>query len=111
MTANHQDNNFHLSNKKAIWYNMKVYYESLGENPFDYMPLTFHIKEGETDREFQKFLDVFKNPQANEDLMKYPKYGTGMWIIKPGENTNRGVGIQVSRDINHIKSMVNQTQF
>ena len=33
-----------------------------------------------------------------------------MWIIKPGENTNRGTGIQVSRDINHIKSIVNQSQ-
>ena len=33
-----------------------------------------------------------------------------MWIVKPGENTNRGTGIQVSRDINHIKSIVNNTQ-
>ena len=42
--------------------------------------------------------------------MKYPRYGTSMWIIKPGENTNRGTGIQVSRDINHIKSIVNNSQ-
>lgn len=27
-TTNHQENNFHLSNKKAIYYNMKVYYEA-----------------------------------------------------------------------------------
>ena len=52
ITTNHQDNNFHLSNKKAIWYNMRIYYESLNLNPFDYMPLTFHIKDGENDREF-----------------------------------------------------------
>ena len=30
-----------------------------------------------------------------------------MWIVKPGENTNRGCGIQVSRDINHIKGLIN----
>ena len=42
-------------------------------------------------------------------LKKYPKYGTSLWIIKPGENTNRGCGIQVSRDFNHIKSLI-QTQ-
>lgn len=93
ITTNHQENNFHLSNKKAIWYNMKIYYESLGVDPFDYMPLTFHIKEGENDREFLKFLEVYKNPQADPSLIKYPRYGHAMWIIKPGENTNRGVGI------------------
>ena len=26
-TTNHMENNFHLSNKKAIYYNMKIYYE------------------------------------------------------------------------------------
>jgi len=30
ITTNHQENNFHLSNKKAIYYNMKIYYESIG---------------------------------------------------------------------------------
>lgn len=29
-TTNHQENNYHLSNKKAIYYNMKVYYEAIG---------------------------------------------------------------------------------
>ena len=52
ITYNHQENNFHLSNKKAIYYNMKCYYEALGQNPFDNLPLTFHIKEGDSDKEF-----------------------------------------------------------
>ena len=30
ITTNHQENNYHLSNKKAIYYNMKIYYESTG---------------------------------------------------------------------------------
>lgn len=109
ITTNHQENNFHLSNKKAIYYNMKIYYESLGQNPFDTLPLTYHIKEGENDREFHKFVETYNNPQNNEILQKYPKYGTSLWIVKPGENTNRGCGIQVSRDLNHIRSLV-QTQ-
>lgn len=29
-TTNHMENNFHLSNKKAIYYNMKVYYDATG---------------------------------------------------------------------------------
>ena len=109
ITTNHQENNFHLSNKKAIYYNMKIYYESLGQNPFDFMPLTYHIKEGDSDREFQKFIETYNNPGNSEILKKYPKYGQGLWIIKPGENTNRGCGIQVSRDLAHIRSLV-QTQ-
>lgn len=106
ITTNHQENNFHLSNKKAIYYNMKIYYEATGQNPFDTIPLTYHIKEGENDREFLKFVDTFNNPQNNEVLNKYPKYGNSLWIVKPGENTNRGCGIQVSRDLPHIKSLV-----
>lgn len=43
-------------------------------------------------------------------LKKYPKYGQSLWIVKPGENTNRGCGIQVSRDLNHIKSLIQTTQ-
>jgi hypothetical protein len=30
----------------------------------------------------------------------------GLWIIKPGENTNRGFGIEVSNDINLIKKLI-----
>lgn len=29
-TTNHMENNFHLSNKKALYYNMLVYYEATG---------------------------------------------------------------------------------
>ena len=110
ITTNHQENNFHLSNKKAIYYNMKIYYESMGINPFDDLPLTYHIKEGESDREFLKFAETFNNPGNNEVLKKFPKYGNSLWIIKPGENTNRGCGIQVSRDFNHIKSLIQNQQ-
>ena len=46
------ENNFHLSNKKAIFYNMKVYYEALGVEYFQRLPLTFHIKEGLNDVQF-----------------------------------------------------------
>ena len=48
-------NNYHLSNKKAIFYNMKVYYEAIGKDYFKSMPLTFHIKEGLNDSQFFKF--------------------------------------------------------
>lgn len=109
ITCNHQENNFHLSNKKAIFYNMKCYYEALGQNPFDNLPLTFHIKEGDSDKEFAKFMEAFTNPENNSVMEKYPCLGNSLWIVKPGENTNRGCGINVSRDLNQIRSIINNT--
>jgi tubulin---tyrosine ligase len=52
ITYNHMENNFHLSNKKALYYNMKIYYESVGQDWCSVLPLTFHIKEGPSDKEF-----------------------------------------------------------
>jgi hypothetical protein len=31
---------------------------------------------------------------------------SNIWIIKPGENTNRGFGINVARNINDIKRLI-----
>lgn len=42
--ANKIEDNYHLCNKKALFVNMKNYYEALGEDPFDSLPVTFHIK-------------------------------------------------------------------
>jgi hypothetical protein len=37
------------------------------------------------------------------------KLGKTIWIVKPGENTNRGCGIQVCRDIQSIREIVSNT--
>jgi hypothetical protein len=31
---------------------------------------------------------------------------SNVWIIKPGENTNRGNGINVARDLNEIGKLI-----
>jgi len=87
---NHVEGNGHLANKKAMFYNMKAYYESIGKDPFKVLPITFHIKEGKNDKEYQKFIEEYeKNKEHTENI----------WIIKPGENTNRGRGITIIRSI------------
>lgn len=53
------ENNFHLSNKCALFYNMKRYYEALGRDPFEVLPLTFHIRKGTEDNEYTKFLKYY----------------------------------------------------
>ncbi|EAS00525.2 tubulin-tyrosine ligase family protein (macronuclear) [Tetrahymena thermophila SB210] len=118
---NHVQNNFHICNKKALFYNMRQYYECIQKNPFDYIPLTFHIKEGTSDQEWEKFLTFYNQiegqMQENEKLrqkidaeklnIEKPKQIKNVWIIKPGEATNRGNGIQVASDLQSIQNIVN----
>jgi hypothetical protein len=57
---NRLEDNFHLSNKKALFFNMTQYYKQLKEDPFEVLPLTFHIEHGIRDPEFDKFKLFFQ---------------------------------------------------
>ena len=43
---NHLEFNYYLGNKKALFYNMKRLCHNRGEDPFEYIPMTFHISKG-----------------------------------------------------------------
>lgn len=49
MIHNHLEQNFYIGNKKALFYNMKKYYELKGLDVFEALPLTFHISKGLND--------------------------------------------------------------
>lgn len=57
--------NQHLNNKKALFFNMKNFYEYCQDpneeqiDVFDVLPLTYHIKEGLKDPIFNKFMDKY----------------------------------------------------
>ena len=74
---------------------MKNYYEAVGEDMSNCLPLTYHIKN-RNDSEFQKFIENFQKSKAQS------KINENIWIIKPGENTNRGNGIEVKRTLKDI---------
>ena len=84
---NKMEDNFHLSNKKALFLNMRQYYEIQGLDVFQVLPVTFHIKNGDQDPEFVKFSEYY---QAEEEKRTGKINTANVWIIKPGENTNRG---------------------
>ena len=103
-THNKLENNHHLANKKALFINMKQYYELMGQDPFISLPLTFHIKEGESDPEFRRFEETYSQLAAQAEQEPDPsKKPRNIWILKPGENTNRGTGISVCGSIEQIK--------
>ena len=54
------EQNYHLDNKKALFFNLKQYYESIGKDVFDSLPVTFHIKNGLEDPEFKKFKEYYE---------------------------------------------------
>jgi tubulin---tyrosine ligase len=93
------EENYHLANKKALFMNISNYYRAMGHDPFEVaIPLTFHIKSP-NDPEYKHFIEVYqKEAKASNS--------SNIWIIKPGENSNRGVGIQVADQLGEIRSLI-----
>lgn len=76
--------------------NMSNYYKALGLDPFEVaIPLTFHVKSS-SDPEYARFERLFKTQKQHQNI----------WIIKPGENSNRGNGIQVANTLSEISSII-----
>ena len=103
--TNHFEQHYHLSNKKAMFINLKRYYQAHNIDPFIILPLTFHIRQGTVDTEFNKFLDYY-NKLKEEIESKKCKGKKNAWIIKPGEYSNRGCGISVTQSIEEIKGII-----
>lgn len=101
---NRLENNFNLTSKKYLYLNMKEYYNKIGQDVFSILPVTFHVKEGETDTEFIRFTQYFQNRER--EILECPDK-TNAWIIKPGENSNRGAGITVCDNLDVIKQTLN----
>jgi Tubulin-tyrosine ligase family len=45
------------------------------------------------------------DPVMKDIKERYP-FQRNIWIVKPGENTNRGHGIEVCSDLNEIRNIV-----
>ena len=59
------EDNFHLNNKKALFLNMKNYYEALDQDVFDNLPVTFHVKDGLDDPEFYRFKEYYEKTEED----------------------------------------------
>ena len=91
-THNRLSNNSSICNKKEMFKNMKNYYDKLNIDVFTKVPLTYHIEIGLNDLQFSLFLKHYSE--------------NTLWIIKPGESTNRGKGIKVSSSLQEIKEII-----
>jgi tubulin---tyrosine ligase len=90
--------NRELTSKKRLFHNMYSYYTNLKVDPFTKIPVTYHILYGSHDPIFKTFVSAFNQ------IQKLGK--NNMWIIKPGEGTNRGNGIQVCNSMEQITKVL-----
>ena len=73
------EGNYHLTNKYALFFNMTKYYKSIGRDPFDVLPLSYHIKKGTSDMTFFKFMQSFKEfEEKAEREEKHQKDQSGL---------------------------------
>lgn len=103
-THNKLERTYHLSNKKALYINLKRYCEATHQELFLKVPLTFHIQQGAVDPEFTHFTEAFQKASLEEE-----NGAKNLWIVKPGENTNRGTGITVCSTIEQVREELKAT--
>lgn len=74
---------------------MRQYYTFINKDPFKVIPLTFHIQNGTLDPEWAKFSEYYDSIEGTkvETEAANKSASKNIWIIKPGETTNRGNGI------------------
>lgn len=97
---NHFECNHNLGNKKALFYHMQLYYKLTNKPINKAFPNTYHIRMGESDPQFKKFLEEYQRISREE------KYLKNIWILKPGENSNRGCGITVIKDLRVLRKLL-----
>ncbi|KAL4453178.1 hypothetical protein ABPG74_015409 [Tetrahymena malaccensis] len=110
---NHFECNYQICNKKSMYYNLKELYEKRGENLlFERIPYTFHVKKASMKdsafAQFSKYYNKIQNAAQLQQKKNPEKCSKNIWIVKPAENTNRGTGIFVSREIAEIKQFISQ---
>lgn len=53
--------------------------------------------------------EIFEQDEIVREIKRRYKVPKNVWIVKPGENTNRGNGINVASSLSEIKSLVQQS--
>ncbi len=116
---NHLESNYHLHNKKALFYNMMKFYQTEGVEPA--IPVTFHVQNGLRDKEFLRFKEYYLSQEQEQQQQQqamsqscdsatsssgYYEVDAHYWIVKPGEFTNRGRGIEVCANMEEVRECV-----
>jgi len=97
---NHINGSKHIGRKQLLTLNLIKYFKTLEEKGIEeklIIPETFVIKGETEDKDICSCL---------EKIEPYPE--KSMWIIKPGEFSNRGVGIEIAPKKSDIRNIVKE---
>ena len=81
---------------------MRDLYLPLGRDPFGAIPLTFIVRGGTADPEFQQFQKAFEAFEAEA--------GQRIWLVKPGEWGNRGCGIRIYNTAEEVAQRIDSKE-
>ena len=106
--SNHLNGNYYLGFKKCLYKSLTLYYSLINKDTAKIIPITFHIKHGKNDPEYMRFKNVYEEYKAKIKKVENncKEEISNIWILKPGENSNRGNGITVANDIFTIDQYV-----
>ncbi|OMJ92771.1 hypothetical protein SteCoe_4404 [Stentor coeruleus] len=90
-----------LTNKKGLYMTMRNYYQVTNQCVFDKLPITFTVTSID-DEEYVKFLALYNLIESE----KKETQSQNLWIVKPGEFSNRGNGITVCQTLDEISAIV-----
>jgi len=97
MIHNHFEGNAALCTKAGFCESWVEMFKAENKDPFDSFPLTFSIRTDQ-DESFKEFEEAF-DTLAKEDNQK-------VWIVKPGDYSNRGSGIRIYDNKQEIKERI-----
>ena len=90
---NHYEGNSNIGNKKALFHYISLYCEWKGLNRYDYIPETFHIESQ-------------RCPQISHLQRAIKQNPNSLWLVKPGENSNRGNGISIAKNFAQVDQKI-----
>jgi len=97
------EDNFHLANKKGLLMNLKEYYRLKSGRAscvFEakVFPKTFLIRSNDT--------HTYGKDDLNELKLYLQENPETYWIVKPGEDSNRGAGITLCENPKQLMELV-----
>lgn len=95
---NHFEGSGLLCTKRGICESMQALFLPQNRDPFGAVPLTFIVREGTSDPQFQLWRQSYDAFQAEA--------GQCIWIVKPGEWGNRGCGIKIYNNPEDVASRI-----
>lgn len=106
---NHIEGSEQIGQKKNLFYNTVVYYKLMHRDPFLAIPRTYHIVRGEEDPVLDLFHAYFIAADEAIRVAKNEGHDSGernVWIVKPGEDSNRGFGIRACKSVKEIREAI-----